>query len=159
MDRNPEVAASTGGHMKIAYTITTLVLSGVVGACGTATAVTPDSTNPAHCVAAFAYGRSINAGAKVPDVALSVESTARALFEGKRMKVDGTFEAGGREGEEFYATYGKDGDAMLKLAYECGKRQDLDPNFRAMNDSGALMAAARKVDPLCQASQACRNHR
>ncbi len=144
--------------MKIAYTAAGLALSCWLGACGTATAVTPDSANPAHCIAAFAYSRTINAGAEVPDVAFSVQNTARGLFEGKKMKANGTFETGRSEGEDFYATYGKDGDAMLKLAHECATKQESDPNFRAMYDSGTLMAAARKVDPLCQADQACRNH-
>lgn len=74
------------------------------------------------------------------------------------MKAAGTFQTSQKEGEEFYAAYSKNDDAMLKLAYECAKRQDADPNFRAMNADGTLMAAARKVDPLCQANEACKNH-
>jgi len=73
------------------------------------------------------------------------------------MKANGTFETGKKEGEDFYAAFGKNDDAMLKLGYECAKRQDTDPEFRAMNANGVLMSAARKVDPLCQANESCKN--
>lgn len=147
-----------GGHMKFRYDIamasTPLLL--LLGACGTASAVTPNSSDPAHCVAAFSYGRTLAAGGKSPDIALSVQSTARAIFEGKKIKANGAFETGEREGTALLAQFGKDEKVMMGLLLDCAKHQDADPAYRALNESGQLMAAARKVDPACQSNAECR---
>lgn len=135
--------------------ITTSIML-LASACGSASSQQPDSSNPAHCVAAFAYGRGLALGGKRRDLDLAVQSTARALFEGKKMKASGTFTSGRREGAAFFDTYGRNGQVMMPLLVECAKRQDADPAYRSLNQRGILMAAARKADTACQSDAKCR---
>ena len=129
----------------------------VLGACGAASATPPDSSKPAHCIAAFHYARTIALHGQPANVSLAVESTARSLFEGRKLKAEGQFEDGQREGERLLAENAANDKVMLSLVFGCLTRQDADPDYRALNKSGALMAAARKVDPACREDAACRS--
>lgn len=128
-----------------------------LGACGAAGASTPTSSNPAHCVAAFSYGRTIALRAQPVEVGLAVQLTARSLYEGRKLKARGQFENGRDEGEALLAEYVSDKKAIKSLLLDCLTQQDADPEYRALNESGALMAAARKVDPACLRDATCHN--
>ena len=132
-------------------------LAFAVGACGTASSETPNSSKPAHCIAAFNYGRQLALAGPSPKLSLAVQSTARALFVGKRLEANGTFATGEKEGAVLLKDHGHDPDIMMPLLLECSKRQDADPAYQAMNDNGQLMAAARKTDPACRSDAACLN--
>lgn len=123
-------------------------------ACGSAEAITPDPANPAHCVAAFHYGRTVMLSGKKPDIKGALTSTARSLFEMKRLQESG--DVGGNEvGTALLSEYAKNDDVMMKLLKGCFEKQDSDPAFQAANSSGTLMATARKVDPVCKSDAAC----
>lgn len=79
--------------------ISTLML----GACGAASASPPDSSKPAHCIAAFHYGRTIALRGHPADVSLAVQSTARSIYEGRKLTAEGKFSDGQREGERVLA--------------------------------------------------------
>lgn len=137
--------------MKFALLTSTLLL---LAACNSAQAVTPDAANPAHCIAAFSYGRTIMLGGKTPDIAGALNSTARSLFEMKQLDRRGVGN-GKEEGAALLSIYGKDNQAMMGLLKACFEKQDADPAFQAANKSGRLMAAARKVDSACNVDPTC----
>jgi hypothetical protein len=126
-----------------------------LGGCGTASSQIPDSSKPGHCVAAFHYGRELALAGPNAKMSLAIQSTARALFEGKRMQVNGTFATGERQGAALLKAHGHDSVVMMPLLLACAKKQDADPLYRSLNDSGQLMAAARKTDPACRSDMAC----
>lgn len=136
---------------------TYVAVSALVGlsACGTASSSPLDSSNHAHCVAAFFYARQIALGGPKPNLELAVQSTARSLFEGKRMKADGTLQASQMESAAVLSAHGRDTEAMTHLLLDCAKRQDADPAYQALDETGQLMAAARKTDPACKSDQVC----
>jgi len=127
----------------------------LLGACGAATASPPNSTNPAHCMAAFSYARTIALGSRPSNFNLAVQSTARSLYEGRKLKARGLLENGREEGEALLSKYSKDEKVMMGLVLDCLKQQDADPDYIALNESGDLMAAARKVDPVCRDDATC----
>jgi hypothetical protein len=129
---------------------------GGLTACDAAHAVTPDPGNSAHCIAAFGYGRTIMLSGHQPDIPGALNSTARSLFEMKRLEESGGVSRGEEEGAALLRQLAADGDSMMKLLKDCLEKQDADPAFRAANSSGVLMAAARKVDPVCRDDAACR---
>lgn len=135
----------------------TIICFLVLGACGTASASPPSSSNPAHCIAAFHYGRTIALRAQPVEVAFAVQSTARSLYEGRKLKAGGQLENGRDEGEALLAQYAGDEKVMMGLLRDCALQQDADPEYRALNESGTLMAAARKVDPTCRDDATCRS--
>lgn len=128
-----------------------------LAACGSASASTPDSTNPAHCLAAFHYARTIALKGQPADMSLAVQSTARSLYEMRRLKARGLFEDGRAEGEALLSRNAKDEKVMMGLVLDCAKQQDADPDYRALNESGNLMAAARRTDPACQQDVVCQS--
>lgn len=128
-----------------------------LGACGVANASAPDSGNPAHCLAAFHYARTIALRGQPSDVDLAVQSTARGLYEGLKLKARGAFDGGRTEGEALLSEQAGNGKAMVSLMLDCAKRQDADAEYRKLNESGALMAAARKADPACKQDTTCRS--
>ena len=129
----------------------------MLGACGAASASPPDSSKPAHCIAAFHYGRTIALRGQPADVSLAVQSTARSIYEGRKLKAEGQFADGQREGERLLADNAANDKVMMSLLRDCLTRQDADPAYRELNESGALMTAARKVDPACREDAACRS--
>lgn len=129
----------------------------LLGACGAASASAPTSSNPAHCMAAFHYGRTIALRGQPADVSLAVQSTARSIYEGRKLKARGQFDSGRSESESLLAENAKNEKVMMSLLGDCLTQQDADPDYRALNESGALMAAARKVDPACREDAACRS--
>ena len=136
---------------------TYVAVSALIGlsACGTASSSPLDSFNHAHCVAAFYYGRQIALGGPKPNLELAVQSTARFLFEGKRMEADGTLQTSEMESAAVLSAHGRDTEAMTHLLLDCARRQDADPAYRALNETGQLMAAARKTDPACKSDRVC----
>jgi hypothetical protein len=108
-------------------------------------------------VAALTYGRQLAVGGPTPSLRLAVESTGRGIYEGKRMQADGGLKKGKQESAALLRAYGGDSKIMMALLKGCMDTEDADPTFRSLNDSGALMAAARKADPLCRATAACAN--
>ena len=121
-----------------------MVASGVVAlaACGQAVAVTPDSKNPAHCVAAFNYGAYwFNVG-KRPDKATAM--VARAMFEMNKIKSKGGSLADAKaEGMALTKAYADNAKEMDALFIACGSAQDADVQFKAQLPT--LLAAARKA--------------
>ncbi len=128
----------------------------MLGACGAASASPPDSSKPAHCIAAFHYGRTIALRGRPADIHLAVQSTARSLYEGRKLKAQGQLAQLQREGERLLVDNAANDKVMMALLRDCLTRQDADPDYRALNESGALMAAARKVDPACRQDADCR---
>lgn len=124
-------------------------------ACGSARAEKPDSQNPAHCFAAFQYGRAIMLGHEKPEVYGAIVSTARAMYEMRQIKGSEAQRLGKSTGEALLSDYADQPDTLEQLLRDCYKKQDADPAFKALDRSGALMAAARKVDPICKEDAAC----
>lgn len=101
------------------------------------------------------YGRAVALAGPHPNLSVAVQTTARALYEGEILKKDGKLVTGEKEAAALLATHMRDTNVMMPLLLECAKRQDADPAFRALNDSGKLMAAARRTDKACSASSTC----
>lgn len=108
-------------------------------------------------MAAFSYGRTIALSGRPSDVSLAVQSTARSIYESRKLKARGQYDSGQKDGEVLLAEHGKDDAVMMKLVRDCLTQQDADPEYRALNESGALMAGARKVDPACREDAICRS--
>lgn len=106
-----------------------LIVPSLLVGCGSASAVRPDSSNPAHCIAAFSDARSLQDGMKNKDISYSLQWTARGIFEGKKLEAVGGLRSGQTEGEALLAAYSKDSEVMNKLVRECASRQDTDPTL------------------------------
>ena len=122
-----------------------IVASGAIAlaACGRAVAVTPESKNPAHCLAAFNYGAYwFNVG-KRPDKATAM--VARAMFEMNKIEAKGgSLSDAKAEGMALTKAYANNAKEMDALFLACGQAQDSDAQFRAQLP--ILLAAARKAE-------------
>jgi hypothetical protein len=114
----------------------------VLAACAPAAAAAPDSTDPAHCIAAFNYAafwlkQNERAGPeRVTDM------VARAIYELDKIKAAGGSVADAHErGRALTVRYAADPKAMDALFLACGRAQDGDPRFRERRP--ALIEAAR----------------
>lgn len=131
--------------------LTMLIL---VGACGSASALTPDSSNHAHCMAALSIARQIAVDDKNPKLAL--QTTARSIYEGRQLKKTGAIDLGQAEAAAFLKQVNGDWKVLGPLLESCGERQDAETEFQALNNSGELMKAAMAVEPMCQNTASCR---
>ncbi|GAA3901918.1 hypothetical protein GCM10022276_20820 [Sphingomonas limnosediminicola] len=98
--------------------------------CNNARAASPDSSNPAHCIAAMnfeAYWLSKN-----PKHADSLaEVRARSLFEAQKIKASGaSLKAAAAEGAALTKAYANDADKMNALALACLRAEDSDARFQ-----------------------------
>ena len=99
-------------------------------ACSPASAVLPDSGNPAHCIAAFHYAAYAFKTGGQPNRATPM--VVRAIFEMEKLKASGTSEAAAREeSTKLTKAYANDHEAMMALVRACGAAQDNDPKYRA----------------------------
>jgi hypothetical protein len=99
-------------------------------ACSPASAILPDSGNPAHCIASFQYAAYAFKTAGQPERAAPV--VVRAIFEMEKLKAAGTSEAAAREeSTNLTRAYASDHEAMIALVRACGEAQDNDPKYRA----------------------------
>lgn len=126
----------------------------ILSACGSTSAANPDPKNPAHCVAAFHYGRELMLTGDNPDYKVAIGMSGRALFEMKRIPAS-ELQTSREVGGDILQNYEKNTDVMNKLLLDCRANQNADPSFQAADKSGAIMAAARKIDPICKNDQAC----
>jgi hypothetical protein len=125
-----------------------------VTACAKAEVGKANSSNPAHCIAAFNWGRSLELRAE-PNIHGALGSTAREVYYALKLKNAGVRDGGQAESTAFTMQYGANRDVMLSLLKDCAYKQDADPAYKAMNDDGRLMAMARKADPICKADAEC----
>ena len=126
--------------MKRAVIVASTVIALV--ACGRARAETPDSKNPAHCIAALNYGAYwFNVG-KRPDKVTAM--VARGIFEMNKIKASGGSVADAKaEGMALTKAYADNEKEMDALLVACGSAQDADTQFKAQQPT--LLAAARKA--------------
>ncbi len=127
-----------------------------VSGCSPASAIAPDSGNPAHCIAVYSVIRREVLSLKPPKVVLALQLTARSIFEGKKLKEAGTLDEGADVGERLLKDLLKDSEAVDELARQCMVGEDANPAYRVLNDSGQLMKAAKIADPACQAEPECK---
>ena len=123
-----------------------LIVASVVvalAACGRAGAVTPDSKNPAHCIAAFNYGAYWFKVGKRPEKVTAM--VARGMFEMNKIKANGGSVADAKaQGTALTKAYADDAKAMDALFIACGSAQDADAQFKAQLP--ILLAQARKAE-------------
>ncbi|HET6941168.1 MAG TPA: hypothetical protein VFH89_03290 [Sphingomicrobium sp.] len=99
-------------------------------ACSPASAVLPDSGNPAHCIAGFHYAAYAFKTGGQPERATPM--MVRAIFEMEKLKASGTSEIAAREeSAKLTRAYANDHEAMMALVRACGEAQDGDPKYRA----------------------------
>jgi hypothetical protein len=133
--------------------IIVIALAGLTS-CGRADVGKPDSSNPAHCIAALNWGRNLELRGQ-PNMHGALSLTAREVFEIGKLEKAGVQDKGQSAATAFTLKYGKDSSIMQPLVVACMKREDQEPSFKAMSDSGQLMEIARKVDPICKADAEC----
>lgn len=126
----------------------------ILSACSSTSAANPDPKNPAHCVAAFHYGRELMLTGSNPDYKVAIGMTGRALFEMKRLPAS-ELPVSKEIGADLLKRYENNIDVMQKLLLDCRANQNSDPSFQAADKRGAIMAAARKIDPICKRDRAC----
>lgn len=126
----------------------------ILSACSSTSAANPDPKNPAHCVAAFHYGRELMLTGNNPDYKVAIGMTGRALFEMNRLP-SSELTTSKEIGADLLKKYENNTDVMQKLLLDCRANQNADPSFQAADKSGAIMAAARKIDPICKDDRAC----
>jgi len=122
-----------------------VVTSGALAlaASGQAVAVTPDSKNPAHCLAAFNYANYWFKVGHSPDDARAM--MARGIFELNKIKATGGSVAVAKdEATELTKAHADNEKQMDALFVACGSAQDADPQFKAQLP--ALLAEARKAE-------------
>jgi hypothetical protein len=109
---------------------TSLICVSVAG-CGSAAAVQPDSSNPAHCIAAMNFSAYwLGKGNKFPAKVVNVR--ARGLFEAQKIKASGgSLDDAKGEAVALTKAYGKDLDKMDDLFLACAQAEDRDPAFQA----------------------------
>lgn len=99
-------------------------------ACSPASAVLPDSGNPAHCIAGFHYAAYAFKTGGQPKRATPM--IVRAIFEMEKLKAAGTSEAAAREeSTRLTRAYASDHETMMALVRACGEAQDSDPKYKA----------------------------
>jgi hypothetical protein len=105
------------------------VAGAILSACSAAHSASPDSRNPAHCIAAFNYGAYwLKLGHKDRGVR---NMYVRGAYEMEKVKASGrTASEALAEGKALTQRYARDTDAMDRLFEECGQAQDADPKFR-----------------------------
>jgi hypothetical protein len=100
-----------------------------LASCNRAGAVQPDSSNPAHCIAAFHYGAYWFKVGNRPDKV--TDMVARGMFEMQKIKSSGgSASAALAEGKALTRLYAADSKKMDALFTACGLAQDADPRFR-----------------------------
>lgn len=125
-----------------------------ITACTKAQVGKPDSSNPAHCIAAFNWGRSLELRGQ-PNMHGALSSTAREVYYALALKKAGVHDGGQAAATAFTLKYGADRGVMMSLLKDCGYKQDADPVFATMNNDGRLMTMARRTDPICKADAEC----
>jgi hypothetical protein len=125
--------------------IAVAMASMMVSACGSAKAVTPDATNPAHCIAAFhwgAYWFGTTTPKHAPNRAKIAEMMAHARYELNKIKASGaSVSAAKAESEELTKAYAEDGGKLDKLMLDCSLAHASDIEFRKQWPT--LLASAR----------------
>jgi len=128
-----------------------VVVAAMIGlaGCSNATAASPDSNNPAHCLAAFDYNAHwFKVGNQPEKVA---EYLARGLYVLEKVKSEGGSQAHVlSEAKEFSAGHVKDSKQMDALGLACGKALAEDARFRA--EFAALIQKARPLVPQFEAA-------
>jgi hypothetical protein len=111
----------------------------IAAGCSSASA-TPNSQNPAHCVAAINYTNFwLRQGGKTE---LLINGTARAVFVLNQIRASGaSLKEAKAEGARLTKAIGNDPERMNALAVECLEAQDRDPKFSA--ELPALIALVR----------------
>ena len=126
----------------MSYKIIPAVTFVLLAACGKASAVTLDSSNPAHCIAAFEIG--VVAARQSKDLDWAAKERARSLYEAG--KLDKGNEAKVKEEIETVIKQIKDDVGAMSQVYEpCTERQNGDPAF--VSQSAGLLALAKLMDP------------
>lgn len=120
-----------------------------LAACGEATVASPDSNNPAHCLAAFDYDaywfKVDNQPKKV------AEYIARGLYVMQKVKSSGGSQAQVlAEAKQFSVGHAKDSKQMDALGLECGKALAGDAGFQA--EFADLIEKARPLVPQFEAA-------
>jgi hypothetical protein len=100
----------------------------LLAACGRASALTPDSSNPVHCFAAFNYAAYWFKVGKRADKETAM--LARGLFELDRAKQAGNSDPLS-EAKEFIKLHGRNDQEMDTLFLECSNAQNGNADFRA----------------------------
>ena len=102
----------------------------VLAGCGNSTVASPDSNNPAHCLAAFNYyAYWFKVGHEPGKVA---EELARGMYVMEQVKAAGISPSEVlAEGKEFTQMHVKNSNEMDALYAACAKSQAYDPRFRA----------------------------
>ena len=121
-----------------------VVLSGLLSACSAAHSATPDSRNPANCIAAFNYGAY---WFKLDHNERGVRNMrVRGSYEMAKWKADGrSKDEAISEAKKITELYAKNDAAMDALFKACGSAQDSDPNFaRAQVEIIAAMNSAAR---------------
>lgn len=123
-------------------------LMGLAG-CNKANAAPADSSNPAHCLAAFNYDAYwLKVGKKPEKVA---EYIARGLYVLDRVKSAGRSQAQVlSEAKQFSVGHVQDMKVMDALGLACGKAQADDAQFRS--EFGNLIEKARLLVPQFEAA-------
>jgi hypothetical protein len=132
-------------EFRMRWAVAVAIGSMLVSACGKAQAIAPDSTNPAHCIAAFhwgAYWFSVTTPKHTPNREKIAEMVAHARYELNKIKASGaSVEAAKKQGEELTKAYAKEGKKLDELMLDCSIAQANDPEFRKQWQS--LLASAR----------------
>ena len=109
-------------------TLVLVIASTLLTACGSAHGSQPDSSNPAHCIAALNYGNYwLAKGGKREMV---TRGNARILFELEKLKRSGrSFEDAKVESARVTKSYANDPDRMDALLRNCLAGEIADAEF------------------------------
>lgn len=121
--------------------IVSLMISGtaILSSCGPAQAISPDSTKPAHCVAAQNIWMGIFERGGEHHQALSMK--ARILWELDKIKAAGQVSSAHEESRVLTKQLLEDSKAADALAKACSLAEEADPAFEKANVE--LMARAK----------------
>jgi hypothetical protein len=112
-------------------------------ACGKAEAVTVDSANPAHCIAAFEIG--VAAARQSKDLEWAAQDRARSLYEAGKLR-NANAALVKSEVDTVILQIREDLDAAGALYKRCSLRQNEDRGFASQSE--ALLALAKQMSPL-----------
>jgi hypothetical protein len=120
-----------------------------LASCRSAAAASPDSNNPAHCLAAFNYAAYWFKVGNEPDKI--AQELAHGLYVMEKVKSDGGSASDVlAEAKQFSLAHVKNSKEMDALYLACGKAQAYDPRFRA--EFSGLLVKARPLAPQFEAA-------
>jgi len=116
---------------------------------------TPNSANPAHCLAAFNsadYWIQKEPGRHALQLELTGNAMTLYLFD--KLRKQGRLGAVRSETRAFIKATGDDAKIMSKLLIECGNALQSEPDFK--DNQAHWLRLARRGNARCQQDQSCR---